>query len=396
MAELAGSPGATVQRKRVASIDVLRGLVMIVMALDHVRDYFSNARFEPTDLSKTWPALFFTRWITHFCAPTFIFLAGTGAYLYGVSRGGDKRQLSRFLWTRGLWLIFVELTLVRFGWTFNWNYHTTSVFQVIWAIGASMIVLAALCRLPDGVIASFGIVLIVGHNALDSIKPESFGHLSWIWTILHVPGLLHPSAAIPLFVMYPLIPWIGVMACGYVFGRLYRMPAERRRPRLLALGAALTLAFVVLRAANLYGDPEMWSHQKSATFTFLSFLNCEKYPPSLLFLLMTLGPAILFLAAAESVRLPLSGPISVYGRVPFFYYVLHLPLAHFLGGLALFAKYGPVVRTYSFANPPPPDFGFRLAEVYAAWILVVLILYFPCRWYSRLKARSSNPLLSYL
>lgn len=367
---------------------------MIVMALDHVRDYFSSARFEPTDLTKTWPALFFTRWITHFCAPTFVFLAGTGAFLYGASR--DRKSLSRFLWTRGLWLIVVELTLVRFGWTFGWNYHEPSVFQVIWVIGASMIVLSILCRTPDAFIAGFGVVLIVGHNALDGVNPESFGRFSWIWTLLHVPGLLHPSASTPLFVMYPLIPWIGVMAFGYVFGRLYRMPAERRQPLLAWIGLAMTIGFVVLRFTNLYGDPNPWSRQKSGVFTLLSFVNCQKYPPSLLYLLMTLGPAILFLAAAERVRIPLSGPISVYGRVPFFYYVLHIPLAHLLGNLALYAKYGPIVKTYSFSNPPPPNFGFRLAEVYAAWALTVLLLYFPCRWYAGLKARSTSPVLSYL
>ena len=382
--------------RRIDSVDVLRGLVMVIMALDHARDYFSSARFDPLDLARTTPALYFTRWITHFCAPVFVFLAGTGAYLSGV-RGRSKGDLARFLWTRGLWLVVVEATIVSFGWSFDPGFHAI-VLQVIWAIGWSMVFLALLVRLPAAVIGTIGVAIIALHNLLDPIRPARFGAFAWVWSVLHVNSWT-PIAAPgghAFLVVYPLVPWIGVIAAGYAFGVVYTWAPERRRRFLGIGGSALTLLFVVLRWTNLYGDPHRWSVQKNGMSTVMSFLNCEKYPPSLLYLLMTLGPAIALLAVLERPAGPLTSKICVYGRVPFFYYVLHIFLIHAMAVAVFVALYGPAIFQYGPGNPPPPDFGFGLPFVYAAWALAVLILYRPCRWFAELRARRREPWLSYL
>jgi uncharacterized membrane protein len=366
---------------------------MVIMALDHVRDYFTNIRYDPLDLTQTSVELFFTRWITHFCAPVFVFLAGTGAFL-SKSRGKPVNELSRFLWTRGLFLVVMELTVVRFGWQFNFSL-TLLFVQVIWAIGVSMICLAALVRLPLRAIATIGIVMIVGHNALDGVAPGTFGPLAPVWIFLHIQQPIPLSGSITLFPFYPLIPWIGVMAAGYAFGSLLLREPERRRKTLLRLGLALTVAFVVLRFANVYGDLHPWTPQKDAVYTFLSFLNTTKYPPSLDFLLMTLGPSIMALAWFE--RMGKEGQFfAVYGRVPMFYYVVHLYVIHALVVVAGAMEGFDANALLNLFILYPESHGFSLTVVYLVWIGVVLALYPACRWFADLKRRRKDVWLSYL
>jgi uncharacterized membrane protein len=381
--------------QRIDSIDLLRGIVMIIMALDHARDFFHSdaALFDPTDLAKTNIVLFFTRWITHYCAPVFVFLAGTGVFI-SLSRGKSKSVLTKFLITRGLWLIVLELTIVRFGWSFNVDYASFTVLQVIWVIGVSMIVLAGLIHLRLSMITVFGALLVLCHNLLDGIQPETFASMSNLWYLLHVQGLIQ-FLGINIFVIYPLIPWIGVMALGYTFGSIIILPADVRKKFLLRLGIVLTAAFVVLRAINIYGDPSPWSTQSSFSFTLLSFLNTTKYPPSLLFLLMTLGPAILILVYLENWKGWLADHVVIFGRVPMFYYILHIVLLHIMSGIANYPAFGFNAFTFDPLTLPV-GFGFDLWAAYAAWIAAIVILYPLCRWYAELKKRSSNSLLSYL
>jgi uncharacterized membrane protein len=383
---------------RLDSIDVLRGLVMVLMALDHTRDYFSNVMFDPSDLTKTNSALFLTRWVTHFCAPVFVFLAGTGAFL-STLRGKTQSELARFLLTRGLWLVLLELTVICWlGWNFNFDYHNWQGL-VIWAIGWSMVALAGLIFLPQRALVVFGLVMILGHNALDKIQPEHFGKLGWLWKILHVPGEMTPASGIQLFVMYPLIPWIGVMAVGFCFGKLLLHEPQRRQKLLFRLGAVLTLSFVILRAVNVYGDPSRWAVQKNWWFTIFSFLNCSKYPPSLLFLLMTLGPALMALAWLDQSSGRWRQPFLIIGRVPMFYYLLHLPLIHLMAVIFSWIRYGHPVEAL-YGNPPrpapPSDYGYNLPIVYLVWIGIVVLLYPACRWFADLKKRRKDAWLSYL
>jgi uncharacterized membrane protein len=398
--ELSGAPA----RSRIQSVDILRGLVMIIMALDHVRDFLhSDAQhFDPADLSQTTPVLFFTRWITHFCAPTFMFLAGTGAYLQS-RRAESLTVVARFLWTRGLWLVVLELTWVRWlGW--NMSFGTDLIFLwVIWALGISMIALAGLIFVPWRVLLGTSLVVILLHNTLDAVTPAQFGPASWLWTVLHVPGLIAVSPHVTILDFYSLIPWIFVMAAGYCFGRVMDLESEQRRRMLLRLGSALIGAFVVLRWSNLYGDPSRWSSQSTSILTLASFLNCTKYPPSLLYLLMTIGPGILILGLFERVRLANANPLIVFGRVPLFFYLLHLPLIHGSAILLSWLRYGRV--DFVLHNPPslfgpaalfPAGYGYSLAIVYVIWIGVVVALYPACRWFAGLKQRSRSPVLSYL
>lgn len=393
-------------RARLHSVDLLRGLVMVIMALDHVRDFFhiDAKSFDPTDPAKTYTALFFTRWITHYCAPIFVFLAGTGAFL-STARGKTKPELARFLLSRGLWLILLEVTLVRFGWFFNFDYSFLFM-QVIWAIGWSMIVLGGLIFLPVRAIAFVGLLMIFAHNAFDGVSSESFGPLRWLWVVLHEQNILIPAPGFVVLIAYPLIPWIGVMAVGYALGEVMTLERERRRKILFRLGAACVALFVVLRAVNLYGDPRPWASQTDAWFTFLSFLNTSKYPPSLLFLLMTLGPSMLALALfdREPGREPgpLAHPFIVFGRVPMFYYLLHVPLMHLVAVVFSYVKYGRAEWLYLNWPPPgatpiePPGYGYDLWVVYAVWLGVVALLYPLCRWFAGIKARRRDAWLSYL
>jgi uncharacterized membrane protein len=383
-------------RVRLDSVDLLRGIVIVIMALDHARDFFTSARFDPSDLTQTTAPIFLTRWITHFCAPVFVFLAGTSAFLYQ-SRGRTRGEVSRFLLTRGIWLVVLELTLVRWAWNFNFNYTTEILFvQVIWVIGVSMIALAGLIHLPMSAIVAVGVAMIVGHNLLDGIPSATFGSLAPLWSLLHVQEAIRLDHGQMFIVIYPLIPWIGVMAVGYAFGRLLQEPEERRRRTLFLLGGGLTLAFVVLRAVNVYGDPAPWSGQETAGRTVLSFLNTTKYPPSLLFLLMTMGPAIALLPLLERATGPLARAVTVFGRVPLFFYVIHLYLVHALalivGVLAGFEARS-FLRVWMFN---PDGWGYGLPVVYLVWAGVVLALYPACRWFAGVKARRRDVWLSYL
>ena len=390
-------------RGRVDSVDLLRGLVMVIMLLDHTRDFVhaDSLLFDPSDLSRTTPALFLTRWITHFCAPVFVLLAGTGAYLQ-LARGKTKAELSRFLWTRGLWLIVLELTVVRFGVAFNLDYAAFPGFlQVIWVIGVSMIVLAALVHLRLRTVAAIGVAMIALHNLADGVIMDVPNEPAWlvsVWMILHQQGFIPGTR---MLVLYPLVPWIGVMAAGYALGAVYEWEPERRRRFLLRLGLGLTAAFVVLRAVNVYGDPSRWAVQESPAFTVLSFLRTTKYPPSLLFLLMTLGPAMLLLAWAEATRRgPLGRALVTFGRVPLFFYVLQWLTAHGLAILLGLAAGQPVA--YQLMDPiskigrVPPGAGFSLAVTYAAWIGGTLLLYPLCRWFAEVKRRRRDWWLGYL
>jgi len=364
------------RERRIASIDVLRGLVMALMALDHTRDFFSTAGFNPRDVAD--PALFLTRWITHFCAPTFILLAGLSAFLYGSGR--SVAETSRFLLVRGLWLILIEFTLVRLGWTFDLSFHEYTA-GVIWVIGASMVALALLVWLPRWAIAGVALVMIGSHNLVDGIRAEQLGQGGALWHFLHQPGFVHLSDSVSVFVLYPLVPWIGVMAAGYALGPVMRLEPAARQRLLFGLGAALTLGFVLLRAGNVYGDPAPWSAQGHWLATALSFLNCEKYPPSLLYLLMTLGPALMLLAAFEHARGRAACVLGIFGQVPFFFYVVHIYLIHALAVVAALAMTG--------TREANPDIGISLAGIYLVWLLVLGLLYPVCRWFAGLKQRGS-------
>jgi len=393
--ETAGNPPASPAspaQLRFLPVDVVRGFVMVVMAIDHVRDMLGAARFNPTDLTQTTPALFFTRWITHLCAPAFILLAGTGAFLSRKPRG----ELSRFLLTRGFWLIVIELTVVKFGWAFNLDPSQT-ILQVIWAIGWSMIALAGLVWLPLPIVGLFGAAMIASHNLFDGITagplfrgtpPVFVGTLrDCLVSFLHQ---FNPP------VIYPVIPWIGVIAVGYALGPVLLLEPARRRRALIALGAALCVGFLLVRGLNGYGDPQPWAHQRSSLYTAMSFLNTTKYPPSLDYLLMTLGPILLLLAAAEKLRGPLASALTVFGRVPFFFYVLHLYLIH-AAALALGIWTGIGVEPLLTDWPRfPRSFGIPLAGVYLAWLLVLAALYPACSWFARLKATRRDWWLGYL
>jgi uncharacterized membrane protein len=387
-------------RQRVDSVDVVRGIIMILMALDHTRDFFGNAAASPTNLATTTVALFFTRWVTHFCAPTFFLLTGTGAYLS--RRRRSVSDLSQFLVTRGIWLILLEVTLVRFLWQFNVDYRLT-LLDVLWALGWSMIVLGALVRLPVRVVATFGLVLIAGHNLLDGVRPATFGALAPLWTLLHVPGFLLPDPPHVLFSAYPLIPWIGVTAVGYTLGALWELPPERRRTLLLQLGIGCVAAFLLLRGFNVYGDPAPWAPQSRPGLTLVSFLNLNKYPPSLLFLLMTLGPVLLALRALDGRTTPKALKAAlVIGKVPMFYYLLHILVLHLMALAACVMRYGsvrPAIESPTMDRFPMtqvPGWPTTLPVVYLLWICAVAALYPFCRWYAEVKRRSNNPWLSYL
>ena len=383
-----------IQRARLESVDLVRGVIMIIMALDHTRDFFGYPG-SPTNLATASVALFFTRWITNICAPVFFLLTGTGAFLS--LRKRSKHELSRFLLTRGLWLILLELVLFRcLILQFNFDYHTT-VITVLWALGWAMIVLAALVYLPTSVATAFGILLIVTHNLFDTVQSANP-----LWSILHSPNIIFSTPGYTVFLAYPLIPWIGVTAAGYGLGQIYTWPSARRRTFLLRLGLSLTAGFLILRAINIYGDPSRWSTQPTTIYTVLSFLNTTKYPPSLLFLLMTLGPALLLLWAVDEHTPTLLRPALLIGTVPLFYYLLHFFFLHLLAVIVSYIRFSQIQGMFhspDLANFPvtfPPGWGFTLPLVYLTWACIVIAVYPLCRRYAALKRRSSNPWLSYL
>lgn len=387
-------------KQRIESIDLLRGLVMVIMALDHVRDYVhfgSAAGRNPLDLETTSFWFFMTRWITHYCAPIFVFLAGTSIFL--MSQKKTRKELSFFLLTRGLFLIFIELSLVTLGWTMDIQYRFL-VFQVIGAIGASMVLMSALLFLPSHLIWMLGLVMVGFHNAFDSwnylADDPKWGFLV---SIAHVFHIFEFTPNLSFGVIYPVLPWLGIMMCGYGLGNLYRsnFPAEKRKKYLIALGTAAILLFILLRFPNLYGDSKLWSGQATALFSLLSFVNTSKYPPSLLYALMTLGPALVFLAFSEKISGRVSQIFLVFGRVPMFYYLLHIYLIRLVSYLLL--VFSGLQNAKPNDDTPfglPDGFGVSLAETYALWILVVFLLYFPCRWYMGYKGRNNHWWLSYL
>lgn len=364
---------------------------MVLMALDHTRDYFSRLRFAPEDLSKATPFLFATRWITHFCAPTFFLLAGVGAAL-ALSGGRSRAELSRFLLTRGLWLVVLELTVSAFGWNFKLGFPL--ILLVIWALGWSMVILSALVFLPQRVVGVIALITIAGHNLLDKIGAGSMGGGGPVWHLLHTPGLV---TAKPLIIVgYPLVPWFAVMALGFAFGDVFKWEPGRRRRFLLVTGLSAIVAFIVIRVINHYGNPVPWTPQRTETLTIASFLNTTKYPPSLDYLLMTLGPTLIALAVLENARGAFARAVSVYGRVPMFYYLLHLYVIHLLAGaLALWQGGSAGFLSLDVASFPA-WYGTSLAGVYLAWAIVVLLLYLPCRWFANLKSRRRDLWLSYI
>jgi uncharacterized membrane protein len=369
---------------------------MVIMALDHARHYFTIVRFSPVSMDETTVAHFFTRWLTHVCAPAFVFLAGTGAFLFR-SRGKTKNELAWFLLSRGAWLIVLELTVMRMGWQFSFDY-SYAVGQTIWAIGWSMVVLSGLVYFPISVTTVFGVLMIIVHNAFDGIKPKMLGDWGWLWKILHSGGRIQIFENYTLSIMYPLIPWIGVMAAGYGFGLLLQREQSQRRKIMWWLGGGLTAAFVILRWLNVYGDPRPWTTHEDPVVTLVDFLNCDKYPPSLLFLLMTLGPAIASIPLLERLRGPVARFFIVFGRVPLFFYVMHIFLIHALAVLAACLTIGGPSSLVGSVKPLelPEGYGFELPIVYAVWIGVSLALYPACKWYADVKRRSKSKLLSYL
>jgi uncharacterized membrane protein len=426
---------------RLDAVDFVRGLVMVIMALDHVRDYMSQAgfgegRFDPTDLRVTTPGYFFTRWVTHYCAPTFVFLAGTGAFLAG-SRGKTKGHLSWFLLSRGLWLALLEVTLVHISWQFNLDLHDRGG-AVIWAIGWSMVGLSILVWLPVSAVAAIGTAIIAFHNLLDTVTVESLGRFGWVWGLLHQPMQIgvhlenwpgiswapvsesdpfDGSCDFRFATPYVILPWLGVMSAGYGLGAMFLLDRSTRRRQLLGLGIVLTLLFVGLRYYNQYGDPQKYTEpplrsltmfgrewdaeQSGPIMRLMAFVNCTKYPPSLLFLLMTLGPAITALALFDRPLGRLLRPLVIFGRVPLFFYLLHLPLIHGLAVAIDFLRFGysPLAHQSFFVPPTvpiPEGYGLGLPAVYAVWIGVVVFLFPFCYAFSRLKRRYPGGILSYL
>jgi uncharacterized membrane protein len=382
---------------RIESIDLLRGIVIVIMAIDHVRGYFHADKFlfDATDLTKTNAAIFFTRWITHFCAPAFVFLAGTSAAI--ISQRKSTAELSKFLFTRGLWLVFLELTAINLIWYFNPSFSFFAL-GVIWALGISMMVLSILVRLPLKVILVIGLIIVFGHNLLDSITVDGNSPKAFAWAVLHVSRRFefgYPNVN----AQYPVLPWIGIMALGYVTGSLYKREIlpEVRKKYLLTIGLSSIALFIMIRAMNIYGDLSGWSVQGSPAFTVMSFLNTTKYPPSLLYSLMTLGPALVFLELMEKPLGRWAQPLLHFGRVPMFFYILHLFLIHSLATIAIIITGGDwhdtIIRNgFKYFHPQ-----FSLGVVYIVWIIVILILYPLCKWYDKYKMNNKDKWwLSYL
>lgn len=395
----------TINKDRIRSIDIIRGAVMVLMALDHVRVYAGLPAGGPT------PGIFFTRWVTHFCAPAFIFFAGTSAYLYGRKHPG----LSRFLATRGLWLVFLELVVIRVAWTFNFDFSHYLLGGVIWVIGWSMVLLALLVRLPVRMVAAIGLVIVAGHNLVD---PRFFELVTsaqaegtyWFWSILYFGfwgGPVSLGAGGEFWVLYSIIPWIGVMAAGYGFGAVATLEPARRNRLCWQIGLSATALFLVLRGFDLYGDPVAWRTAVHPTGGrppmpgLLAFLNTNKYPASFLFLLMTLGPTIALMPWLERAHGAVVRWLMVFGRVPMFFYLLHIPLIHALAVLVSLVR-TPADTAWLFtnhpmANPPAPaNYVWSFGMLYVGWVAAVVLLYRPCRWFAGLKARRTEAWLSYL
>ncbi|SRR5579871_226715 len=389
-------------KKRIDSIDILRGIIMVVMAIDHVRDFFhiTASTDSPTNLFTTTPPLFFTRWITHFCAPVFVFLAGTSIYLQGLRK--TKKELRSFLIKRGIWFILIEVFIMSLAFTFDPLYHVI-IFQVIWATSISMILLGLCITLPYQYILTIGLLIVFGHNLLDYPEAARNQQVGFFWNLAH-----HARFAIyriaphhSLAILYPFFPWVGVMFCGYALGKLFepQVDATKRKRTLIIIGLSFTALFIVLRFINLYGDPNPWSEQQNDTYTFLSFLNTTKYPPSLMYLGMTLGPSLIFLAFFENISNRVSNFFIVFGRVPFFFYVIHFYAIHIWCVIIFFIQgYGaadivPKSTPFLFR---PDNFGFTLPGMYLIWFCLILALYPLCKKYSQYKQTHRQWWLSYL
>ncbi len=391
-----------VNQKRINSIDLLRGLVMIIMALDHTRDLFHKEAFtgDPLDLNTTTPFLYFTRWITHFCAPTFVFLSGVSAWLQSGRK--TKAELSKFLITRGLWLVFVELLIITLGITAD-IYYSIFVLQTIWAIGISMILLGLFIWLPFPAILITGLVIVLGHNSLDFAEAANKGDVSLFWNFVHLPTVFPLGGGHAVGIFYPFLPWTGLMMLGYCCGKIFTTIEPPRRNRILLwIGIGSLLLFILLRAIDVYGDPSHWHTQKNGVFTFLSFMNVTKYPPSLLYMCATLGWSLIFLAMVKNTNGPLSKIISIYGRVPFFYYILHFYILHIIAIVLWLARGHTMAEgmkglpnfPFKFAMPGE---GYSLWVVYGVWIGVVVLLYPLCKWYDKYKSNHKEKWwLSYL
>ncbi len=398
-------------RSRINSIDILRGVIMVIMALDHVRDFFhkivvdggSSVATGPTDLDTTTPILFFTRWITHFCAPIFLFLAGASAYLMSLKK--SKAELSSFLIKRGVWLVLVEIIIITLGWTFNPLFNVI-ILQVIWAIGISMIILGLLIHLPFKIIFLIGFLIVFGHNLLDYPQVNNGLKGGFLADLLYFSNfsVYNIDKNHIVFIVYSFLPWTGVMLLGYCFGKLFSssFSAEQRKKTLWWMGSGLLVLFVVLRFINLYGDPVAWStHPRGAVFSFLSFVNVNKYPPSLDFLCITIGAGMILLAILEGVKNRVTDFFRIYGRVPMFYYILHFYIIHALVVIVFFVSGYSTSQIVTPNNPflfRPSDFGFNLWGVYAVWAFVVLVLYPLCKKYDRYKTANASKKwwLSYL
>ena len=386
---------------RLCEIDMLRGLVIALMALDHVRDYFLSGSFafSAVDPDRSYAALYATRWITHLCAPTFVFLAGVSAFLQA-AKGKSVPQLSRFLLVRGLWLVAIEVTVIGLAWSFV--LPPPLFLQVLWAIGCSMVALAALVWLPRTAVLVIGIAIVAGHNLLDPLKPDDFGALALAWKFLHVGGRLSVGDVPIGFVSYPVLPWIGVMALGYGLGPVFLQPAEKRDRTLVILGGAMIVLFVLLRGFNLYGDPVPWTPREETMRSVMAFLNVRKYPPSLLYVLATLGIAFALMPLLARLRGPMAHVLQTFGAVPFFFYVVHIYVVHALAIGANAALGRDVSGFFDFfgnsgrASAQYAQLGFPLIGVYVAWVIILALLYPLCRRWAELKRARKDWWLSYL
>jgi uncharacterized membrane protein len=397
-------PSLTAKSKRIESIDILRGIAMVIMALDHTRDYVHlTANIDdPLNFATTTPFLYFTRWITHFCAPTFVFLSGTSIYLQSLRK--TKKELSGFLIKRGLWLIFIEVAIISLAWTFNPQYNFIPL-QVIWAIGICMVILGLLIRLPFNVILALGLIIVFGHNLLDI--PESAPGLvaGFWWDLLH-HGFFSAYSFAPnhnVIIVYPFLPWLGLMMLGYCTGIFFtaKYSEEQRQKIFIRIGLSLIAIFVVVRFINIYGDPHPWTTQKDGLFTFLSFMNIHKYPPSLLFMCIIIGPGFLLLAFLERIKNGFTNVMQIYGRVAFFYYILHLYLIHIIATIFFFARGHSLIEAGNSGKFPfnfiVPGEGYGLGMVYLVWAFVVIALYPLCKWYNNYKTNHKEKWwLSYL
>ncbi len=386
-----------IKKERFEALDLLRGITVVIMALDHSRDFFSLGYVfsAPLDLEYTTPEVFFTRWVTHFAAPVFMFLAGIG--LYFASRRRTKNELACLAFSRGVWLIFLELTIVGFFWSFSADFYYKPKVAVLFAIGVAMIFMAVLVYLPKWMIAIVAAFLVLGHNAFDSVYASQLGGWGWVWHLIHEPGNIN-ILGIQVRVVYSFVPWIGVMALGYLFGPVTAMARESRKKVFLYTGLSLLIVGFFLRLTNVYGDPLLFEVQKHFAFTIMSFLNFTKYPPSLIFICFMLGFALVLMCLLDRPLGKWAQPFNVFGRVPFFFYILHIPILH-AGGIVLamlvFGDASWLMQTPVGPSPEGYWYEYKLLPTYTGWLATVVFLYFPSKWFAGVKARRKDWWLSY-